>query len=426
MMKGGIMACCFGLAVTCCQAGEANMVSAWNSLALDAVRFANTSPPAAARHLAIVHAAMFDAVNSLGAKYANYRPHTNAPTNASAEAAVAAAANRVLRYLYPQFTTTMDAALQSHLAVLPDGPEKAAGVAWGRQVGQELLLERDFDGSNYGVDYRASPQPGHWQPTPIQFASPLLPQWPRLKPFVLERADQFRAQPPPSLKSGKWAEQLNQVKSIGGKKSTTRTPEQTEIAWFWADGVGTETPPGHWNGVAQQFAKAKQLSLLESARLFALVNLALADAGIACWDAKYAYDWWRPVTAIRAADTDGNPATDPDPQWLPLILTPPFPEHTSGHSTFSAAAAAVLRAFNGGDEFAFKLYSNGLFGKSRQYQRFSDAAQEAGQSRIYGGIHFPSANLEGQRTGSVVGEYVMANALAPLAPTPAFRQSPDR
>jgi hypothetical protein len=393
----------------------ANPVAAWNALALDAIRFSNTPPPVASRQLAILHAAMFDAVNGLEPRYHDYGSHSNCPASASTsnEPAVAAAANRVLRYLYPQFTATMDAALQAQLAALTDGSDKAAGVVWGRQVAQDFLLERDFDGSNYGADYRASPQPGHWRTTPPQFASPLLPQWPRLKPFVLERPDQFRANPPPPLASPEWAEQLNQLKLLGGRGSTNRTPEQTEIAWFWADGVGTETPPGHWNGVAQQLAKAKNLSLLESARLFALLNLALADAGIACWDAKYAYDWWRPITAIRAADTDGNPATEPDPSWTPLILTPAFPEHTSGHSTFSAAAAAVLEAVNGSDEFSFTLYSNGLFGASRTYHRFSEASEEAGMSRIYGGIHFMAANREGQRTGRLVGEYVVAHALQP-------------
>ncbi|HAB16087.1 MAG TPA: vanadium-dependent haloperoxidase [Verrucomicrobiota bacterium] len=393
-----------------------NPVSAWNALALEAIRFANTPPPMASRQLAIMHTAMFDAVNGLAPKYENYRQHTNSPTPASAspEAAAAAAANRTLRYLYPQFTTTMDAALQAHLASLPDGPEKTAGVAWGRQVAQNLLLQRDFDGSNYGADYRASPQPGHWQPTPPQFASPWLPQWPRLKPFVLERADQFRAEPPPVLDGPEWAEQMNQVKSLGGRNSTNRTPEQTEIAFFWADGVGSETPPGHWNGVAQQFAKTKDLPLLESARLFALLNLALADAAISSWDSKYAYDWWRPITAIRGANSDGNPATEPNENWTPLILTPPFPEHTSGHSTFSAAAAAVLQSLNGSDDFKFTLYSNGLFGAARTYDRFSEAAAEAGMSRIFGGIHFMAANREGQRTGKKVGEYVIQHALRPL------------
>ncbi|MCI0539608.1 MAG: vanadium-dependent haloperoxidase, partial [Verrucomicrobiales bacterium] len=174
---------------------------------------------------------------------------------------------------------------------------------------------------------------------------------------------------------------------------------------------GTETPPGHWNRVAQQLAERKGLSLLESARLFALLNLALADAGIVAWDAKYAYDWWRPITAIRAADVDDNPATELDPTWTPLISTPPFPEHVSGHSTFSAAAAVVLAAFHGSDQFAFTVPSDGLFGLARSFNRFSEAADEAGRSRIYGGIHFQAANIEGQKAGRQVGEYVVGNYL---------------
>ncbi|MBI2929703.1 MAG: vanadium-dependent haloperoxidase [Verrucomicrobia bacterium] len=362
----------------------------------------------------MVHAAMFDAVNRLGGAYVSYRPHTNPPAGASAEAALAAAANSVLRYGFPQFTPRFDAELLAQLFAIPDGPEETAGVAWGRQIGQDFLRERDFDGANVGLDYRPSSGPGRWQPTPPLFASALLPQWPGVTPFTLSRADQFRPSPPPTLSSAEWAEQCNEVKALGARNSAVRTTEQTEIAWFWADGAGTETPPGHWNEVARQFAEAKNLALLESARLFALLNLALADAAIVAWDAKYAYDWWRPITAIRAADSDGNPATEPDPSWTPLIATPPFPEHISGHSTFSAAAATVLAAINGSDRFTFTLRADGLFGVTRSFNRFSDAAEEAGGSRIYGGIHFQAANVEGQKAGRSLGDYVVRNYLLPL------------
>lgn len=343
----------------------------------------------------------------------NYRGHTNSPPNASREAAVAGAANRVLRYAWPQFTTTFDAALQAQLFALPNNAARAAGLAWGRQVAQDLVTERAFDGATFGVDYRPSHGPGRWEPTPLLFASALLPQWPGVTPFTLVSGDQFRPGPPPALGSPEWALQCNEVQSLGALNSLVRTPEQTEIAWFWADGVGTETPPGHWIRIAAQLAEAKNLPLLESARLFALLNLALADAGIACWDSKYAYDWWRPITAIRAADTDGNPATEPDPAWSPLITTPPFPEHVSGHSTFSAAGAAVLAAFHGSDRFTFTLESDGLFGVTRSCNWFSEAAKEAGNSRIYGGIHFQSANRDGQTVGHAVGRHVMANYLLP-------------
>lgn len=408
--------CWFVLLMGVQKTWAANPVLAWNAVALDTIRFDNTPPPAAARQLALLHVAIFDTLNGLGGNFASYRPHTNAPVGASPEAALAAAANRVLRYGWPQFTTKFDAELQSHLLALPDDAARAAGLNWGRQVAQDILTERLFDGASYGVDYRSSAGAGRWQSTPPLFASALLPQWAKVKPFTLTAPDQFRPPPPPQLGSAEWARQFNQVKSLGSTNSTARKRDQTEIAWFWADGVGTQSPPGRWNEVAQQLVRARRMSALDSARTFALLNLALADAGIACWDAKFAYDWWRPITAMRAADTDGNPATETDPSWTPLIVTPPFPEHTSGHATFSAAAAAVLAAVNGGDRFRFTLRSDGIFGTERSYRRFSDAATEAGISRIYGGIHFMAANLDGQKCGRQVGEHVALHFLRPQKP----------
>ncbi len=419
-IRGWLVALALGLATVTMRAVEprkwANPIIAWNAVALDTIRFDNTPPPAAARQLAMLHVAMFDALNELGGTFVSYRAHTNAPRGVSAEAALAAAANRVLRYGWPQFTTKFDAELQSHLLALPDDAAREAGLNWGRQVAQEILSERLFDGAGYGVDYRSSPGPGRWQSTAPLFASALLPQWAKVKPFTLTRADQFRPPPPPLLASAEWAKQLNEVKMIGRTNSATRKREQGEIAWFWADGVGTQSPPGRWNDVAQQLVRTRKLSVLESARVFALLNLALADAGIACWDAKFAHDWWRPITAVRAADTDGNPATEADPTWTPLIVTPPFPEHTSGHATFSTAAATVLATVNGSDRFRFTLRSDGLFGTERTYRRFSEASAEAGLSRIYGGIHFMSANLDGQKCGQQVGNHVVHNFLGPRKP----------
>lgn len=397
------------------QPGQADeLVRDVNRLTQEAIRYANTPPPAAARYLALVHVAGFEAVNALQPRWLAYRtPWQAPPAGASPEAAFAGAANQVLRLSWPQFTPTLDARLEAQLRPLPEGPARTAGLAWGRQVAQALLLERDFDGANVGVDYQPSAGPGRWQPTPVLFASALLPQWPGVIPFALPTADLFRPPPPPALSSDTWVAEFEEVRQLGARNSTRRTAEQTQIAWFWADGVGTQTPPGRWNDVAGQLDLARGWSLGESARMYALLNLALADAGIACWDAKYAHEWWRPVTAIRLADTDGNPATVADPGWTPLVVTPPFPEHVSGHSTFSAAAAAVLAACHGSDAFEFSLDSDGLLGIRRSYRSFSEAALEAGMSRIYGGIHFASANREGQRLGRRVGEYVSANFLLP-------------
>ena len=388
---------------------------AWNEVALDAIRYAATPPPVATRCLAITHLAMFDAVNGLAPRFVSFMNHTNPPVNASAEAALAAAANQALRNLWPQFSVSFDEALQAQLRLIPADAARVAGIAWGRRVANELLLARAFDGANYGIAYEPVAAPGRWQPTPPLFASALLPQWPGVRPFVLERGDQFRPPPPPALDSPAWARDCEQVRQLGANDSSLRTADQTEIAWFWADNAGSETPPGHWNQVAQHLVQVREPELLEAARWFALLNLALADAGIAAWDAKFAYEFWRPVTAIRAADLDGNPETTPDRSWAPLIPTPPFPEYVSGHSTFSGAAAALLTALNGGDAFPFTLNTAGLFGLSRHFDRFSQAAEEAGLSRIYGGIHYLVSNTEGQIAGRRVGAYVAANALLPLA-----------
>jgi membrane-associated phospholipid phosphatase len=197
-----------------------------------------------------------------------------------------------------------------------------------------------------------------------------------------------------------------------GKKQYVRTPDQTEIAQFWADTAGTYTPPGHWNAIAEEVAAQSNTSLVDEARLFALLNIALADAGIASWDAKYVYDLWRPVTAIRQADLDDNPQTTTDSTWDSLIGTPPFPEYVSGHCTFSGAAEAILANFFG-DNVGFATTSSGLPRVSRSYDSFAAAADEAGISRIYGGgIHFLSANVDGLATGRALGNYVFDNFLA--------------
>jgi hypothetical protein len=214
----------------------------------------------------------------------------------------------------------------------------------------------------------------------------------------------------------RYAQDYDQVKALGAKTSAVRTAEQTEIARFWADGAGTVTPPGHWNMIAADVAQQRGNTLAENARLFALVNIAMADAGIVSWDAKYHYNLWRPITAIREGDDDGNDATAGDATWEPLLATPPFPECTSGHSTFSGAAATILASLYG-DDFAFTTDSDGLPGVTRSFLSFSDAADEAGISRIYGGIHFQFSNEQGLATGRGLGEYVAGNYLT-VVPEP--------
>ena len=205
----------------------------------------------------------------------------------------------------------------------------------------------------------------------------------------------------------------NEVKTFGVAVGSVRTVEQSQIALFWADGAGTETPPGHWNHIAQDVGAAMGNTIEQNARLFALLNIAMADAAICAWDAKYTYDFWRPVTAIRAGDTDGNPATAPDPTWSSFVVTPPFPDYLSGHSTFSAAAATVLAMFYGTDNISFTTGSDFLPGVFRSFSSFSAAADEAAISRVYGGIHFRFASDDGLASGADIGAWTSAHFLQP-------------
>jgi membrane-associated phospholipid phosphatase len=400
------------LSLICISAG-ADSVTDWNSIALDAIRVNKTPPPVAARNLAILHTAIFDACNGIGQ---NYQPYfvTDKPAGvASKEAAITAAAREVLDSLFPTQQTNFEAAYRNRLAEIPGGRSKSAGISWGESVAAAILQWRAHDGSDETVGYTPGSGPGVWIPTPPGFLPALLPNWPLVTCFALNDGSQFRPPPPPALDSAQWAFDFNLTKGLGRFDSATRTPEQTEIALFWADGAGTVTPPGHWNVIAREIANRRGNTLDENARLFALLNIAEADAGIAAWDCKYAYNFWRPVTAIQNADTDGNPDTTSDATWTPLITTPNFPEYISGHSTFSGAAAAALAAFYGSDDIPFTTGSDALPGTTRSFNFFSEAAAEAGISRVYGGIHFMSANEHGLLCGAQVGGYVVKNFLRP-------------
>jgi hypothetical protein len=388
-------------------ASGAELIIVWNDLALRAIRYANVPPPPAVRQMAIVHLAMFDALDGIDHKYKPYLVDKEAVGESSREAAVSAAAHHVLRTLFPKSADVLDSHYDAVLAAIPNTPAKTNGVRWGTYVATEFLKLRQFDGAGQTAGYTYTEKPGHWARTPPNYDKPLLPGWGRIKPFAISSPADFRPPAPPDLAGERWAAQYHQVKQLGATNSTLRTPAQREIALFWADGSGTETPPGHWNKIAQQLARKKGYGLLDTARLFAALNVAMADAAIVCWDTKYTYNWWRPVTAIRAGASDGNPATEPDPNWTPLLITPPFPEHISGHSTFSGAAAAVLAGLSGSDEFTFTTVSDGLPGVVHRFQRFSDAAREAGLSRIYGGIHFADANEMGLEAGRKVGTSVI-------------------
>ncbi len=394
----------------------ADAVTDWNRAALDAIRARNTAPPLAARNLAILHCAIYDAINGIARTHEAYSVHGNPPAAASREAAGSAAAHKVMSALYPALQDQHDALHAAILAGIRNLPQKRMGLQWGEAVALATLDARNNDGSTNTAPYPGSLEVGQWRPTESfgGIVRPaLLPSWGSVAPFALPAGAQFRPPPPPALNTPQYADEFRQVKLLGAIDSAMRTADQTEIALFWGYGPGSATPPGHWNQIALVVSDNKRLSLEENARLFALLNVAMADAGIVSWDCKYVYNYWRPITAIALADTDGNLATEPDANWRPTLPTPPFPEYTSGHSTFSGAAAVVLAVFFGKNEIAFVAGSDDLPGVLRHYPSFSHAAEESGISRIYGGIHFMSANVYGLTTGAEVGALVVERLLKP-------------
>jgi membrane-associated phospholipid phosphatase len=392
---------------------SADVVLEWNQLALDAIRQVRPNPLAASRDLAITHAAVYDAVNAIDGSYQPYFAHVHASHGASLEAAAAQAAHDTLATLFPTQASTFDATLAADLASIPPGRARQ-GIDVGHDVAQQILTWRSSDGSGAVVPYTPGTNPGDWQPTPPAFLPALAPQWAAVTPFAMTHGSQFRPPLPPALTSSAYATAFNEVKSLGRIDGATRTADETQIALFWKDAVGTAYAFGHWNEIAAGVSAEQGPDVVADARLFALLNIATADALIGCWDAKYTYNVWRPVTAIQfAGDSALNPATVSDPTWTPLIATPNFPSYTSAHSTVSSAAAAVLTALFG-SHYHFTVGSDGLLGVTRSFDSFDAAAAEAGQSRIYGGIHFQFDNQGGLASGHALGRFVVGNFLLPV------------
>lgn len=396
-----------------------DLVTDWNTIALQTIRSNNTPPPAAARALAMMHGAVYDAVNSIDRTRMSYHTMVTPAGPSSREAAVAVAACDVLSAIYPSLASSFIATANAQLATIPDITARNNGANVGAQIASSMVSWRSADGASTVVaPYTGGTAPGQWRPTPDNPANGALPQWPNVTPFAMTSGNQFRPAAPPALNSAAYATALNEVKQLGRATGSTRTAEQTDIARVWKAGANTVTPPGMWNQIAQQLSTSSNLSISDNARLFAQLNVSEADAGVAAWDCKYTYSNWRPIDAIRLADTDGNGATDPDTAWTPLLSpTPNHPTYVSGHSTFSRAAATALQRFFGTDLMSFVVTNaDDAPGVMRSFTSLSDAANEAGRSRIYGGIHFEFDNAEGQNCGLQIGNYVADHYF--LVPTP--------
>jgi membrane-associated phospholipid phosphatase len=393
-------------------AAPVNPVIEWNRTLLVILRTAGAQPPTihSTRSFAILHASIFDAVNNIDGTYSPYLVRLSDVSRlASQPAAADQAAHDVLVALFPTFQTTLDDELQQDLAQIPEGQDKADGVTVGQKVAAEILAFRSNDGATLTLPpYIPGNQPGDYQFTPPNFAPADFIQWPQVTPFALARADEFRPGPPPQLTSEKYTRAFDEVKSLGFITSKTRTPEQTLIGTFWNGNI-----QDFWNEIAQTAAMEHHLGLARSARLFALLNISLADTTIAFFEAKYTYQFWRPVTAIELAGDDGNAETRPDPNWVPLpTKTAPDPSYPGAHSAISFAGAEVLESVFG-DRFTFDVTSESLNGVTRHFTSFTAAAQEAGVSRIYAGQHFRTDHIAGKRLGRKVAESITDTILLP-------------
>jgi hypothetical protein len=392
-------------------AAAADVVLEWNVIALEITAAAPFNPPVETRNLAIVHAAIFDAVNAITGEYRPYAVAVNAPSWASPEAAAVAAAHAALAGLYPDQQSALDVAYDGSIDQIPAGPARTRGIAIGEHVARRLLMIRAADGAAEAIvaPYTPGTRPGDWQPTPPASLPALDPGWGRVRPFVLRRGSQFRPGPPPSLKSARYTRDFIEIKEIGSIASVTRTAAQSDLARFWV-----ATAPQNWNPVARDVAVARGFTLAQNARAFALLNLAGADAFIAAWDAKFAYDQWRPTTAIRAADTDRNDATSADPAWTPLLPTPRFPDYIAGHTTYAGAAQAVLeRVFGVDPGVLVTMTSASAPGVVESYTTFKAIADDVVDARVWGGIHWRTSSVRGRAVGEAIGSYTVHRFLRP-------------
>lgn len=424
-----------------------DMVLAWNRMALDAMvndsylgsNAKQAGPDRSSRALAIVQGAVYDAVNSIDGSYSPYLIKVKAAKGASIDAAAAQAAHDALVALYPDFQPQLDAKLADDLAEIGDINARNAGVLVGQTVAAAMLTARANDGSNAPMHYDLNPKIGTWRPDPLHpNQMPVGPEWGNVTPFMIQNTTSMNIPPPPKMTSQQYADAFNELKLYGGDGTTTptiRTPEQTIIGIFWGyDGTrGLSTPPRLYNQIAATIAEQKGNTEVQNARMFALINFSMADAAICCWQNKYDYEVWRPVTGIQQGEFDGNPNTIGDPNWLPLgapnnngggtNFTPPFPAYASGHATFGAALFQTMTRFYGTDKISFTIGSDEYNGitkdqndlvrpvVTRSYTSFSQATEENGQSRIYLGIHWNFDKVQGIKQGTKIADYVFGNYL---------------
>jgi hypothetical protein len=395
------------LMTACPITARADVIIDWNQNALEVLKAANVAGNPWSRAMAMVHVAMCDAVNSVQPRYTRFVSTAPAAPNVSAEAAAASAARQILIQLVPAQKSKIDEAYAQSLNSVSDGPAKTDGIALGEQVAALVQADRATDATNEPDTYRPITSPGVWVPT----QPPLFPQYAHAKPWGLKSADQFRPGPPPQLTSAVYARDYNEIKELGGSKSTKRTQQQTDAVKFW-----TQANFGpSWHEAARQLSPRKELSLADNARLFALLSMGIADSFITDWDAKFYYNFWRPVTAIRNGDIDGNDATERDAGWTPLNTTPMHPEYPSQAAIQGGTAAEVLETvFGTGTVPAFTATDSADARLQRQFTSIGQMAEEQRMVRIWGGIHFRNTTEVSDQMGRKIAAYLISNDMTPV------------
>jgi hypothetical protein len=413
---GMLLAALVSVTATTALADEA---TDWNVIMFQAALHATpvpSTPLVMSRNAAIVQTAVYEAVNGSQRRDAAFHVQPAALPGASARAAAVQAAYASLSKLYSSQQAMLDQRRAASLAAIATGAAAersvsiARGIMWGQSVADAIWSWRSTDGfAPAPPPFTGGPALGEWRPTPPLFLPGAGPQFAYMTPWVILSPDQFQPAGPPALDSARYAMDFFETKSKGDIASSSRTDDETTAARFWA----ASTASYYWDTVAISLSNQRRTSLLENARLLALVNVAMADAAIACWEAKYHYVFWRPVTAIPLADTDGNSDTIADPSWTPLLVTPNHPEYPSGHSTVSGAAAAVLANYFG-EVTSFSVDSDVMTDVIRSFPNFTAALNEIKNARIFAGIHFRSACDDGQVVGNLVAQYVMDHAFGQL------------
>jgi hypothetical protein len=399
------------LAIAIPASAPANVITDWDSKAVVVVApmssLGNTMPYMAERIMAMVHAAMFDAVNSIEPRYRPYLMQLPANPAASKEAAAAAAAATVLASIDDKTAGEMKTTLATYLASMPEGTAKSDGIRLGMAVAANVIEARADDGCDAPDAYRPRTSPGVYIPTAITINS----MWPEMKPFAIASRSQFRPKPPIALDSREWAADYNEIKDYGGLRSTKRTAQQTETARFWLIGA-----PVAYHPFVRQLVTVRQMSVIDSARFMALVALGLNDAFIAVLDAKYHYNFWRPVTAIRNGDIDGNPDTEIEATWQPIAVTPMHPEYPCAHCILSGTVAGIVKATLGSTDIPeIAMTSPTAPGVTHRFTDMTAYTQEIANARIWSGFHYRFSTRAGTEMGYQIGDYVAKSVMQPVA-----------